>query len=188
MTTISPIRYDVEIHEPLSTPVPMPPSMSSSEALVIWMFRIAMKAPIIAARMAIHTVGLARSGLTGAAGTTAFGIWLEAERVRALMASPRCDPGGVVAVQLGRDMRNDRHARPQLDRRATLKHDLHGNALHDLGEIAGGIVGRQQREFLAAGRGERVDVTMHDLTGEHVDGDVDRLALVHIGELRLLVV
>src|ERR1044072_7030681 len=59
---ISPIRYEVEIQDPLSTPVPMPPSMLSSEALVIWMFRIAMKAPIIAAKTAIHTVALARFG------------------------------------------------------------------------------------------------------------------------------
>src|SRR6516162_4712507 len=62
MTTISPIRYEVEIQEPLSTPVPMPPSMLSSEALVIWMFRIAMKAPIIAANTAIQIMALARFG------------------------------------------------------------------------------------------------------------------------------
>src|SRR5580704_5069944 len=100
----------------------MPPSISSSEALVIWMFRIAMKAPIIAARMAIHTVGLARSGLAGA---MLFGIRLEAETASALMASPlnRCDlrkrlRAGDVAVQFRRDMRNHRHARPQLDRSA----------------------------------------------------------------------
>src|SRR5215471_2653821 len=66
MTTISPIRYEVEIQEPLSTPVPMPPSMLSREALVIWMFRIAMKAPIIAARIAIQVVTLARAGFCGA--------------------------------------------------------------------------------------------------------------------------
>src|SRR5215468_9475465 len=162
MTTISPIRYDVEIQEPLSTPVPMPPSMSSSEALVIWMFRIAMKAPIIAARMAIHTVGLARSGSTGAAGAAGFGIWLGAERVRALMASPldRCElrrrlrPGDF-AMEFRRDVGNHRHARPQIDLRAAVEQDLHGDALHDLGEVTGGIVGRQQREFLAAGGSER---------------------------------
>src|ERR1700742_4004808 len=62
MTTISPIRYEVEIQDPLSTPVPMPPSMLSSEALVIWILRIAMNDPIIAASTAIHTVALARLG------------------------------------------------------------------------------------------------------------------------------
>src|ERR1700726_1889398 len=85
---ISPIRYDVEIQEPLSTPVPMPPSMLSSEALVIWMFRIAMKAPIIAAKMETQTIGLARSGFCGAACTAARGTGVWGERARALMASP----------------------------------------------------------------------------------------------------
>src|ERR1700753_3076099 len=60
MTTISPIKYEVEIHDPLSTPVPMPPSILRREALVIWMFRIAMNAPIMAALTAIHVVMLAR--------------------------------------------------------------------------------------------------------------------------------
>jgi hypothetical protein len=46
----------------LSTPVPMPPSMLSSEALVLWMFRIAMNEPIMAARTAIQVVTLARFG------------------------------------------------------------------------------------------------------------------------------
>src|ERR1700755_2174065 len=165
---ISPIRYDVEIQEPLSTPVPMPPSMSSSEALVIWMLRIAMKAPIIAAKMAIHIVALARSGLAGATGAAFFRICVEAESVRALMASPleRCDfrsPGVAAVRRLRRDVRNDRHARPQLDRRAILQHDFHRDALHDLCEVAGGIVRRQQGEFLAAGRRQRVDVAVYDL-------------------------
>src|SRR6202007_985807 len=48
----------------------MPPSMLSSEALVIWMFRIAMNAPIMAAKMATQTVAEAGSvwagGATGA--------------------------------------------------------------------------------------------------------------------------
>src|ERR1700733_12454110 len=59
---ISPIRYDVEIQEPLSTPVPIPPSILSRDALVIWMFRIAMNEPIMAASTAIQVVRLARPG------------------------------------------------------------------------------------------------------------------------------
>src|SRR5215470_5391475 len=43
----------------------MPPSMSSSDALVIWMLRIAMNAPIMLARTAIHAVRLALSALLG---------------------------------------------------------------------------------------------------------------------------
>ena len=36
--------------------------------------------------------------------------------------------------------------------------DLHRDALHDLGEVAGRIVGRQQRELEAAGRRQAVDM------------------------------
>src|SRR5262252_2679421 len=88
MTMISPIRYEVEIQEPLSTPVPMPPSMLSSEALVIWMLRIAMNAPIMAAKIAIHTVALARAGwvVSGAGVATERGA--EPARVRLDMTSP----------------------------------------------------------------------------------------------------
>src|SRR3569832_2044084 len=71
---ISPIRYDVEIQEPLSAPVPMPPSMLASEALVIWMFRIAMNEPIIAARTATQTAALARLGSTMARSGVAAGV------------------------------------------------------------------------------------------------------------------
>ena len=67
ITTISPIRYEVEIQEPLSTPVPMPPSMLSSEALVIWMLRIAMNEPIMAARTAIQVVDAGAVRIDGCA-------------------------------------------------------------------------------------------------------------------------
>ncbi len=93
ITTISPIRYEVEIHDPLSTPVPMPPSILSSEALVIWILRIAMNEPIIAARTAIQVVRLARFGSAAArAGGTGF----ETARVRCDMArSSNVDVTGV---------------------------------------------------------------------------------------------
>src|SRR5215813_12356279 len=89
---ISPIRYEVEIQEPLSTPVPMPPSMLSSEALVIWMFRIAMNAPIIAAITEIHTAALARSGWTVVATTAGMVVRAVelAETARLDMTSPLC--------------------------------------------------------------------------------------------------
>src|SRR6202007_1232598 len=83
------IKYEVEIHDPLSTPVPMPPSMLSSEALVIWMFRIAMNAPIMAAITEIQTVALARSGWAGAAGV-ATGVDIAA-RGDALGGTARLD-------------------------------------------------------------------------------------------------
>src|ERR1700686_3931581 len=128
MTTISPIRYEVEIQEPLSMPVPIPPSMLSSEALVIWMFRIAMNEPIMAARTAIQTVALARLGstasdLAGEVGSAA----IEADGVRLDMARSiqrricgnivgyfRCAGGLVARRNRARfDGRDHRHARPQ---------------------------------------------------------------------------
>src|SRR3954467_8386877 len=45
----------------------MPPSMSSKDSLVIWMLRIAMKAPIVPARTAIHSRMLARAPDDGCA-------------------------------------------------------------------------------------------------------------------------
>src|SRR5271157_6537046 len=48
----------------------MPPSMSSRDALVIWMLRIAMKAPIMLARTAIQEVRLAFSAAGVAGGWT----------------------------------------------------------------------------------------------------------------------
>jgi hypothetical protein len=62
------MRYEVDIQAPLSMPVPMPPSISSSQALVIWMLRIAMNAPIKPASTAIHAVALALAEVAAAAG------------------------------------------------------------------------------------------------------------------------
>src|SRR5215469_15732312 len=95
MTMISPIRYDVEIQEPLSTPVPMPPSILSSEALVIWMFRMAMNAPIMSAITEIQTMALARSGAAGATATVTLrrtAVAGEAESARSDMTSPLHHP------------------------------------------------------------------------------------------------
>src|SRR4051794_24630649 len=154
MTTISPIKYEVEIHEPLSTPVPMPPSMLSSEALVIWMFRIAMNEPIMAASTAIQVAALARLGsATGRSDVAADVAGVEIER---LFDMARPSGNQLCVLCLGRDgrvrgrrgrtccdRRDHGHAGPQRDRRLMLgiERDLDGNALHHLGEVAGGVVG-----------------------------------------------
>src|SRR5229473_7005621 len=140
MTTISPIRYEVEIQEPLSTPVPMPPSILSSEALVIWMFRIAMNAPIMAASTAIQTAVLARSGPAAALGDglpVARATGVVAERARVDMASPLGSDGVSnlrchrlarrIALVLKRfDGRDHGHAGTQFDR-GSVERDLHGD-------------------------------------------------------------
>src|ERR1700732_3403384 len=162
----------------------MPPSILSSEALVIWMFRIAMNAPIMAANTAIQTAVLARPGPAAALGDdwlVARTTGVVAERARADMASPlgsdgvsdfRCHSlARRIDLLLKRfDGRDHRHAGTQFDR-GIVERDLHGDALNHLGEIAGGVVRRQQREFLAAGRRERVDMAVHHLAGEHVERD-----------------
>src|SRR5579862_9191364 len=119
---ISPIRYEVEIQEPLSAPVPMPPSMLRSEALVIWMFRIAMNEPIMAASTATQVVMLARSGL---AGETPRGGNVVTEAVSVAFDMTRSS-SGVSLVRLrerlrlgclraGLDGGDHRHAGPQRD-------------------------------------------------------------------------
>src|SRR6266436_9727184 len=45
ITTISAIKYDVEIQPPSSMPAPIAPWMSASDALTIWILSTAMKAP-----------------------------------------------------------------------------------------------------------------------------------------------
>ncbi len=60
--------------------------------------------------------------------------------------------------------------------------------MNHLGEIAGGVVGRQQRELRSAGGRDPLDPAMQSLAWETVDGHVDRLARFHPGELGLLVV
>src|SRR5665213_1086660 len=137
ITTISPIRYEVEIHDPLSTPVPMPPSMLSSEALVIWMFRIAMKAPIMAASTAIQVTRLARSELAELDMTRSLKKVASGNLARfAGSGGPR-----LVRPRPGLDGRGHRHAGTQVDRGVVaVERDLDRDALHHLGEIAGGVV------------------------------------------------
>src|SRR4051812_41395895 len=187
-------------------PVPMPPSMLSSEALVIWIFRIAMNAPIMAARMATQTAVEARAGwamgVTGAL-AVARGAGAEGVRATSVMASPlrsrlrgksreggfraarRSDCGLGLELGPGLDTRDHRHAGPQCYIRA-VERDLDGDALHNLGEVAGGVVRWQQREFLAARRRKAVNVPKHGLAGEHVDVDCDALTGTHVAELGFL--
>src|ERR1700678_2374370 len=152
----------------------MPPSISSSEALVIWMLRIAMKAPIMHARTAIQSRVLARPGVapeTTFALTTAW----PSKICRSSSASVGGSRGAV--GRLGVYARDHRHAGPEVSRGGAVcvENDLDRNPLHDLGEIAGGVVGRQQRESLAAGRREAVDMAVIEAAGEHIDFDIDRL-------------
>src|SRR5258706_8992060 len=175
----------------------MPPSMSSSEVLVIWILRIAMKAPIMPARMAIQVVRLALSsawaeiGLVCEEPAVAAWIWFgmvvfpgSTDLASAGVGQPRACG---LALSSGLDRGIDRHAGAQIAGKWTIgiKRDLDRNALDDLGEIAGGIVGRQQSEFLPAGRRDAVYMASDCDAREHINIDHHRLAGTHIGKLRL---
>src|ERR1700722_17822900 len=100
----------------------MPPSILSSEALVIWMFRIAMKAPIMAAVTEIQTVALARSAAAGVRATGA--AWRgegrgEVESARSDMTSP------LVSFSASLLLRSEqRDAGMRAERRHTHRHRL----------------------------------------------------------------
>src|SRR5882672_11280195 len=71
-------------------------------------------------------------------GTTGLGSGMAVE----LMPSPRVD--GELDRKAGQQHQIGRHV---------VELHAHGHALHDLGEVAGGVVGRQQRETRASGAG-----------------------------------
>src|SRR5215475_4906827 len=106
----------------------MPPSILSSEALVIWMFRMAMNAPIMAAITEIHTKALARSDWGALAGLMPR-AGEKFERVRSAMVSPLGSEHGhaglaaaalrgEASLNLRLNGRDHRHAGAKIDGRA----------------------------------------------------------------------
>src|SRR5438105_729880 len=96
----------------------MPPSILSSDALVIWMLRIAMNAPIMAANTEIQTARLARLGPAGALCDglpMARVTGVERERARSDMASPL--GAGVGDFRCRHLTRGTTWARPRFDGR-----------------------------------------------------------------------
>src|SRR5260370_37518386 len=87
MTTISAIRYDVEIQPPSSMPAPIAPWISASDALTIWMLSTAMKAPSVAPTTASQFVAETAGGGGGGgslAGGTGVACGLEPWRAGVL--------------------------------------------------------------------------------------------------------
>src|SRR5690554_6988740 len=66
------------------------------------------------------------------------------------------------------------------------QHYLDRNALYHLGEVAGGIVRRQQAELGTGGREQAVDVALYRLIVEGVEDQGGALALVHALDLGFL--
>src|SRR5580692_10523333 len=119
----------------------MPPSMSGNEELVTWMFSTAMKAPRSAPPTAIHV--FSETASSSASGFVGMSLAMASRAFAARI-----------------DGRLDRYARTQpADQRiARVDHDLDGNALHDLREISGRVVGGQQRKLLPARGCDAVDM------------------------------
>src|ERR1700682_6509092 len=124
------------------------------------MFSTAMKAPRSAPSTIVQVVKLARSaesrGLTIASNTAmthAFVPALSVDHRRPHRARAR-------RRHLGVDGGGNGHAGPKItaERVARIDRDLHRDALHDLGEVSGVVVGREQRKFLTAGRRDAVDM------------------------------
>src|ERR1700682_6258596 len=91
---------------------------------------------------------------------------------------------------VGANSCDHRHSRqqPLQQRLALVELDPDRDALDHLGEIAGGVVGRQQRELRSTGWRNSLDAAMQLLVREGVDCDVDGLTWLNSRELRLLVV
>src|SRR5579862_6839028 len=110
------------------------------------MFSTAMKAPSSAPSTIVQVVKLARSA-------EARGLAIASNMAMMHAFAPALSVGcrgphrsGVRRSHLGVDGRGNRHAGPQLaaQRIVRIDRNLHWNALHDLGEVSSGVVGRQQ--------------------------------------------
>src|SRR5690349_16537302 len=123
----------------------MPPSICGSEALVIWMFSTAMKAPSRPENTEIQVVRLARSAGGAPAVVVAedIAVALRAEdpprsmRGRFLLGGIRLGVALLRVALLRVDGRDHRHAGAQLagQRVVAVEHDLDRDALDNLGEV-----------------------------------------------------
>src|SRR5208282_1209029 len=99
----------------------------------------------------------------------------------------------VAAMMTGLSSRADRggyrKTRSQFHSPACIiQRDFYRNALHDLGEIAGRVVGRQQGKLRSAGGSDLNDLALDDLSRVFIDADFRRVADFHVGELRLAII
>src|SRR4051812_11732973 len=173
MAITSAIRYEVWTHDTSLELADNPAWISDSDAETTWMSRIAMNMPKTMIRNAISRRGWIRSDGAAAASmdgvTVASVIVLQiriaADRARNLLRMDhlrRIEVGiavGILGALAGIDGGVDRHARAQqiLFRNILRNADADRQPLHDLGEVAGGVVRRQQREHSTCRRRNAVD-------------------------------
>jgi hypothetical protein len=86
------------------------------------------------------------------------------------------------------DMDDDRQARPQLAQFGAIvvEHNARGHTLHDLGEIAGRVLRRDDAELGASCRRKARDATMKGDARYGISDDLCRLTFAHPGELAFL--
>src|SRR5262245_30943399 len=142
--------------------------MAGSATLTMLVSRISRTTASITPAMSshwLHSRGAAREPGSAGATSLAFG------RLRA--AAPVCsaDPDTHVDREADREPRLPVGAAREvavavLDR---FERDAHRDALHDLGEVPGGVVGREERVLRAGGRRERLDPAAEDGVGIGVD-------------------
>src|SRR5262245_46152308 len=75
------------------------------------------------------------------------------------------------------------HAGAKLRARGVVELDEDRDALHDLDEVAGRVVGRQEREACSRRAGDAVDFPGEVLARIGVDRELHRLTGVHLGQL-----
>src|SRR5262245_44064123 len=84
------------------------------------------------------------------------------------------------------DLWHDTHPRskPMIAVRARLEHDLHGNTLHYLHVVAGGVLGRQQTEERTGGTCDAVHMSVV-CASAGINGESNPLTVFHVLELGL---
>src|SRR6185437_5000490 len=155
----------VESHAPSSKPSENAPRRSGNPTVVRRLSKLARKAPSSTAATANSGRGPTLPRDTG-------------PRSSSLAAIAGINPG------------DDGHSRQQAIEQCLVlvECDTNRDALHDLGEIAGRVIRRQQGRLRATRRRDALDAPAQRLLRETVDRDFDRLARLHMGELRFLVV
>src|SRR5215471_2336620 len=145
----SAIRYAVWTHDTSVELADRPAWMSVSDAETIWMSRIDMNIPNTMIRNATSRRGAMRSGGKGALIIAGVAVVTSAMALLRMDHHRRVEVGGVVGILgalVGVDGGVDRHAgAQQIFPRDRLGHaDADREPLDDLGEIAGGVIRRQQ--------------------------------------------